>query len=56
LHAGNVIEGILGVRPWAVDVSSGVEEAKGLKSAVLMRQFCEAVREADRRLAATESS
>lgn len=56
LHAGNVTEGIFGVRPWAVDVSSGVEEAKGLKSAVLMRQFCEAVREADRRLAATESS
>ncbi|MDT8998796.1 phosphoribosylanthranilate isomerase [Paucibacter sp. APW11] len=50
LHAGNVIEGILRVRPWAVDVSSGVEEAKGLKSATLMRQFCEAVREADARL------
>jgi phosphoribosylanthranilate isomerase len=50
LHAGNVIEGILQVRPWAVDVSSGVEEAKGLKSAALMRQFCEAVREADARL------
>ncbi|MBV8125924.1 MAG: N-(5'-phosphoribosyl)anthranilate isomerase, partial [Paucibacter sp.] len=49
LHAGNVTEGILRVRPWAVDVSSGVEEAKGLKSAVLMRQFCAAVREADAR-------
>jgi len=50
LHAGNVTEGILRVRPWAVDVSSGVEEAKGLKSATLMRQFCEAVREADARI------
>jgi len=50
LHAGNVTEGILRVRPWAVDVSSGVEEAKGLKSAVLIRQFCEAVREADARI------
>jgi len=52
LHAGNVIEGILQVRPWAVDVSSGVEEAKGLKSAALIQQFCAAVREADARLAA----
>lgn len=51
LHAGNVIEGVLQVRPWAVDVSSGVEEAKGLKNAQLMRQFCEAVREADARIA-----
>lgn len=50
LHAGNVIEGILQVRPSAVDVSSGVEEAKGLKSAVLIRQFCAAVREADARI------
>jgi len=50
LHAGNVIEGVLQVRPWAVDVSSGVEEAKGLKDALLMRKFCEAVREADARL------
>lgn len=55
LHAGNVTEGILGVRPWAVDVSSGVEEAKGLKSAALMRQFCEAVRAADARLASEPS-
>ncbi|MDM4765007.1 phosphoribosylanthranilate isomerase [Pelomonas sp. SE-A7] len=53
LHAGNVIEGILRVRPWAVDVSSGVEEAKGLKSAALMRQFCNAVRQADAQLAAS---
>jgi len=52
LHAGNVVEGILRVRPWAVDVSSGVEEAKGLKSAGLIRQFCEAVRQADAQLAA----
>jgi phosphoribosylanthranilate isomerase len=48
LHAGNVLTGIRQVRPWAVDVSSGVEEAtKGLKSAALIRQFCDAVREAD---------
>lgn len=52
LHAGNVIEGILRVRPWAVDVSSGVEAAKGIKDAAAMRRFCEAVREADARIAA----
>jgi len=55
LHAGNVIEGILRVRPWAVDVSSGVEAAKGIKDAAAIRRFCEAVREADARIAATES-
>lgn len=47
LHAGNVGEGIRRVRPWAVDVSSGVEIGKGLKDVVLMRQFCQAVRLAD---------
>ncbi|HUG22760.1 phosphoribosylanthranilate isomerase [Piscinibacter sp.] len=53
LHAGNVIEGILRVRPWAVDVSSGVEAAKGIKDAAAIRRFCEAVREADARVAAS---
>ncbi|MBC7734764.1 MAG: phosphoribosylanthranilate isomerase [Bacteriovorax sp.] len=47
LHAKNVIPGILQVRPWAVDVSSGVESAKGIKDAEAMRRFCDAVREAD---------
>ena len=47
LHAKNVIPGIFQVRPWAVDVSSGVESAKGIKDAEAMRRFCYAVREAD---------
>ena len=55
LHAENVIEGILRVRPWAVDVSSGVEIAKGIKDACAMRRFCEQVREADARIAANET-
>jgi phosphoribosylanthranilate isomerase len=55
LHAGNVTEGILQVRPWAVDVSSGVEAAKGIKDAALIRRFCDAVREADARIAAAET-
>lgn len=48
LHAGNVRAGIAQTRPWAVDVSSGVEaQGRGLKCAALMREFCEAVRQAD---------
>lgn len=52
LNPANVIDGILQVRPWAVDVSSGVEIAKGIKDADAIRRFCEAVREADARIAA----
>jgi phosphoribosylanthranilate isomerase len=52
LNPANVIDGVRSVRPWAVDVSSGVEQAKGVKDAGLMRRFCDAVREADARLAA----
>lgn len=48
LHPGNVADGVRAVRPWAVDVSSGVEVGKGLKDAGLMREFCQVVREADR--------
>ena len=50
LSPASVIDGVLRVRPWAVDVSSGVEISKGVKDAALMRRFCEAVREADGRL------
>jgi phosphoribosylanthranilate isomerase len=52
LNPASVTDGIVRVRPWAVDVSSGVESAKGIKDAALMRRFCEAVRDTDRRLAA----
>ncbi len=55
LHAGNVVEGILQIRPWAVDVSSGVESVKGIKDAASIRRFCDAVREADARIASTEA-
>ncbi len=51
LNPANVVDGVLRVRPWAVDVSSGVEASKGVKDATLMRRFCEAVREADARIA-----
>jgi phosphoribosylanthranilate isomerase len=56
LSPANVIDGVLRVRPWAVDVSSGVEAAKGIKDAGLMRRFCKAVRDADERLAAGRGS
>jgi phosphoribosylanthranilate isomerase len=52
LNPASVTDGIVRVRPWAVDVSSGVESAKGIKDATLMRRFCEAVRDTDHRLAA----
>ena len=51
LNPANVTDGVLRVRPWAVDVSSGVEVSKGVKSGPLMRRFCKAVRDADERLA-----
>ncbi len=51
LNPANVIDGVIHVRPWAVDVSSGVESAKGVKDAALMRAFCEAVRDGDARIA-----
>lgn len=44
----NVGEAIRVVRPYAVDVSSGVEKTRGVKDAGLIEAFCEAVFEADR--------
>ena len=45
LHANNVGEAIHTVRPYAVDVSSGVESAPGIKDAAKVSAFIEAVRE-----------
>jgi phosphoribosylanthranilate isomerase len=47
LDAQNVAEAIARVRPYAVDVSSGIESSKGIKDPQRMRQFVEAVRRAD---------
>ena len=53
LHAANVVAGIQQLRPCAVDVSSGVESTRGVKDAAAIRRFCDAVREADSRIAAS---
>lgn len=47
LHAGNVAAAIRATRPWAVDVSSGVEAAKGVKDAAKIAAFMKEVRNAD---------
>jgi phosphoribosylanthranilate isomerase len=46
LNAGNVAEAIGSVRPFGVDVSSGVEERPGMKSRMKILQFVEAARAA----------
>jgi phosphoribosylanthranilate isomerase len=49
LHAGNVVEAVAKLHPWAVDVSSGVETGKGIKDADKIAAFVAAVRTADAR-------
>ncbi len=47
LTPDNVGDAITLLQPWAVDVSSGVESAPGVKDHGAIRAFCQAVREAD---------
>ena len=46
LDAGNVAQAIREVRPWAVDVASGVESAPGIKDEQRLRAFFAAVEKA----------
>ena len=50
LHAHNVAEAIATVRPFGVDVSSGVESAPGQKDNQLINEFVSAVRAAEKNL------
>jgi len=48
LTAANVTEAMRLLRPWGVDVSTGVEASPGKKDPIKLRAFLKAVREADR--------
>ena len=50
LHAGNVAQAIRQVRPYAVDVSSGVETTKGIKDAAKIAAFIKEVKNIDLQL------
>jgi len=50
LNESNVDVAIRAVRPWGVDVSSGVESAPGIKSAELITRFVAAARVACREI------
>ncbi len=47
LDADNVTQAIQRIKPYAVDVSSGIESAKGIKDSVKMKNFIQTVRVAD---------
>lgn len=47
LDAGNVREAIRALKPFAVDVSGGVEKTRGQKDVAKIHEFCAAVRKAD---------
>lgn len=53
LTPANVADAIRTVRPYAVDVASGIESSPGKKDPDLARRFVESVRQADRNLSSS---
>ena len=53
---GNVADAIERVRPWGVDVASGVERAPGQKDSVKLRELVAAARAAGERLQVKEGA
>ena len=52
LHAGNVSAPVTRVKPWGVDVTSGVEASPGRKDPMKVKAFVEAARRAEAQVAA----
>lgn len=56
LSAQNATDAVIQVRPYAVDISSGVERDKGIKDSAKIRAFIAAVQVADASAAGTDTA